>query len=878
MDNIKIGGDLYKNIYRYIPAKTYEDGPGISVFAHCATVGIVAQELSKYIPKSLEEKYDISKSGLMCALHDIGKASPGFYVMLDKGIGAKDEIEKYYVRRHEITSARWLEGDPIIGPEWADRREFATNIILWHHGSDRSQDIECRPYIEVPKKYGSDLADKDFSRFGYEREFKWESIRREIYYALEEILGDGKEFFNKTNKILKEYYRRTNKSKDIQDNVHVKYLAGFLSVCDWIASNAEYFKPEDYMKDTVDIKQIRADAVSAIEDAGFDKLKVFHNKEFGDVFSSNSIKYTPNFVQDNLHKMITAPGIYTVEAPMGNGKTEAALYAAYKAIESGISNGVYFALPTQLTSDSIFNRYMDFFNNICVNPNKNKDVRLVHSNARFSEVQNCGMHSWFEGNKRGLLSVAALGTVDQAILSQLSGIKHFYMRSYGLSRKVVILDEIHSYDMFTSTLIQDMIKELIELECVVIVLSATLTSKARENINGVYSDNMSYPLITKSIVGEKYDEKYSNEKEQQKLVKIRNVVDSNSLRCALLEECYTKVMDGQMVLWIENTVAAAQDVYEYFKLVKHMGNRAGLLHSIFTVRDRKDNENIWIGYYGKGGDRSLGRILVSTQVCEQSIDIDADFLITAECPSDMLLQRIGRLHRHNNARRSSPECVVVRSSIHDDFKLEADNKNTMRYRGKLGPTGFVYHPYVLRTSNMVMKGVNEISIPGDIRSILEKTYSFNDYDLITKELKNDSEQADIYAKRKANAERYKGFGKFDVDGTSLSDDMPSTRDVQLDKERVVLVHSFNGNDLISTIYGNSICIKKRLNIWEERAINDASISIRKSVLKENHGCFIEVVHNKRKFIIMKLRGNNFEDFTTGKIYNMTYRKDIGFKQ
>jgi CRISPR-associated endonuclease/helicase Cas3 len=122
-----------------------------------------------------------------------------------------------------------------------------------------------------------------------------------------------------------------------------------------------------------------------------------------------------------------------------------------------------------------------------------------------------------------------------------------------------------------------------------------------------------------------------------------------------LEEALRRAEGGQQVLWIENTVNEAQDLFRSLAARAHgMGVACGLLHSRFTKADRAANEAIWVTHFGKDGAATRGRqgrILVGTQVLEQSLDIDADFLVTRIAPTDMVLQRLGRLWRHSETVR-----------------------------------------------------------------------------------------------------------------------------------------------------------------------------------------------------------------------------------
>ncbi len=173
---------------------------------------------------------------------------------------------------------------------------------------------------------------------------------------------------------------------------------------------------------------------------------------------------------------------------------------------------------------------------------------------------------------------------------------------------------------------------------------------------------------------------------------------------------------GQMVLCVMNTIDKAQKLYRLVKsrsCAKISEGRIGLLHSRFPAWRRTEIEEKWLNVFGKGGDRSSGAILISTQVVEQSVDIDADLLITELAPTDMLFQRIGRLWRHiQNVRRATQPRVVI-------LYPPAGNEPFVK---RIGDSAFVYSPYVLWRSAEVWRIRETVNIPSEIRILLEATY------------------------------------------------------------------------------------------------------------------------------------------------------------
>ncbi|MCX6983576.1 MAG: CRISPR-associated helicase Cas3' [Lentisphaerae bacterium] len=441
------------------------------------------------------------------------------------------------------------------------------------------------------------------------------------------------------------------------DEIQRNILAGFVCVSDWIASDESFFYPD--LKEDADIV-----AKKAVQSCGWRK---------------------PNLKQD------------------------------FKLISSGQNNGLYFGLPTKLTSDKIHERVQLFLEKVSI---EKENAILAHGSSWLNfgggEEFRTGM-SWFHPRKRSLLAPFGVGTIDQALLGVLC-VKHFFVRLFGLSGKVVILDEVHSYDVFTGTLLDELVRTLREIDCTVIILSATLTKDRKKSFLSATESN-DYPLV--SIKTNESSCFISPEYPDSKTINI--TIEKQDVR-KLSEVAVDRASSGQCVLVVTNTVPKSQEFYSAIKgKMKEGAFHAGLLHSRFPAFRRRELEDEWINKLGKKGNRPQGCILVGTQILEQSIDIDSDFLITEIAPSDMLLQRMGRLWRHqrNNSERggcSSPEAII----ISENLDLASDEKQLKEIFKQCGSK--VYAPYVLWKTFQAWKSLSKIQIPSDIREILETTY------------------------------------------------------------------------------------------------------------------------------------------------------------
>ena len=301
-------------------------------------------------------------------------------------------------------------------------------------------------------------------------------------------------------------------------------------------------------------------------------------------------------------------------------------------------------------------------------------------------------------------------------------VKHFFVRRFALAGKVVILDEVHSYDIYTGTLITALVRELVNLRCTVIILSATLTVERRRELlaaGGIVEQESSaaYPLVSGGAAGGPAAVPIAPAWKDRQPVALRaGGIAEEEVR----QELISRAEQGQHVLWIRNTVVEAQEAFRAVASDRREGSApVGLLHSRFPFHRRNELEKDWLERLGK--NRPLdgqGSILIATQVVEQSVDIDLDFMVTDLAPTDLLFQRLGRLWRHERPNRSAatPEFWVRLPELAAD----ADAKELKK---ALGRSGKVYAPYVLLRTLEVWRDKMEIRLPGDIRPWIEATYA-----------------------------------------------------------------------------------------------------------------------------------------------------------
>jgi CRISPR-associated endonuclease/helicase Cas3 len=663
--------------------KTTADGqPGISVHAHCLNVGCVAEALRVTLPPHLR---DLLPPGAvtLAAMHDVGKVSPGFqqkcwawlarhYIQPAAVVGSEDD--------HAKISQFTLQG--LV----TDSLRLWAAVIGAHHGKIKGDRLQ--PITE-------------------NNHAGWDAERKRLVEELTRAFGPL--------------------PAEPGDDATYWMTSGLITVADWIGSDETLF-PQKWIGTIEERRQRARASLAAVR---WETPATKTGLSFRELFPA----FQANVLQSIAWENITAPGLYVIEGPMGCGKTEAALAAAYRLIAAGQATGIYFALPTQVTSNRIHLRVGPFLEQAL---QQSSDLRLIHSGswlmqpapldhlrASAPDDADADEHvrsgrSWFASAKRAILVPFGVGTVDQALLGIVAA-KHFFVRQLGLAGKAVILDEVHSYDLYTSTLIDKLIKRLLELRCTVIVLSATLTRDRRRQlleVAGGQAINLSaaYPLLS---YGASPPREFPVEPPPQKSIAVRFPSAD-----ALIDSCLGHAERGECVLWIRNTVDEAQETFGQLKSANREGGpEIALLHSRFPQFRREEVESDWMDRLGKDGARrpQNGCVLVSTQVAEQSVDIDADLLITDLAPTDMLLQRIGRLWRHERQRSCHQPEVWIRPVALSDKQMSLASAKELQQA--LGKSARVYAPYVLLRSWQQWQLRETIILPGDIRAVLEATYA-----------------------------------------------------------------------------------------------------------------------------------------------------------
>jgi len=690
--------------------------------------------------------------GFWAGTHDIGKCCPAFQLQLPKAeerfLAAGLTLQPAEAKApHGIVSARVLaETLPRrFGTPAALARRVAT-AVGGHHG-----------------RFPAPGEPQNISTTGAAGKARWDSFRDDLLDALARLVQP----------------RRELQTEDVS-NPTAFWIAGLISVADWIGSNEDYFTylvPDGEAPRPINLEDYAERARSQTE-AALHELGWTGWHPTGDHLTFEQMfGFDPNPLQTEILRLapqLGEPGLVIVEAPMGEGKTEAAEFLADHWTLALDQGGSYFALPTQATSNQMFSRVSRFLKKRY--PGEIVQLQLLHGHASLSaeldQLRRNGYRlfapsaiaedepgktadvvaaAWFTNRKRGLLAPFGVGTVDQALMSVLQ-VKHVFVRLFGLAHKTVIIDEVHAYDTYMSTLLDQLLRWLAALGSSVVLLSATLPDARRRELVNAFREGLTdvdapvavaaYPRVTWYTQSHGADACSIGTSDQSRkslsLHRLETVTDEGEPdNNALGDYLQQMLQGGGCAAVVCNTVRRAQEVFTALKPFFPGDADDGLpqldlIHSRFLLEERQVRESRVLQRFGPSTTpdahpldvgspaiqirRPSRSVLVATQVIEQSLDIDFDLMVTDMAPLDLMLQRSGRLHRHPQPR---PRPDRLRSPVLGVVQRAVNSGDAPLFEQG---TAFVYDRHVLLRSWLSLIGRDAIQIPDDIGTLIESVY------------------------------------------------------------------------------------------------------------------------------------------------------------
>lgn len=624
----------------------------------------------------------------LVGVHDLGKATPGFQGQVPEQRRRLQDagwvLPAGAARAHDVLGLMILHGllrqnHEQLAPTMA--LDLAT-VVAAHHGTPASPS----PAASAERHLGNAT---------------WDEARAELFTFLLKLSGLSGETMPDG---------LAHASRPL-----LSLLGGMVRVCDWFACS----RPATDRKGEADgagsdrdeyVRQARERGEESVRAADWGKEPPA-SADFETLFGLE-----PNAMQQRITALagpLKSSAMVLIEAPTGTGKTEAALMLTHLWEANGLQAGAYIALPTQATASAMWGRlgaYPAFAGG-----------RLCHGRA----TENTSANPPLAGEAAKLLDRLGVGTVDQALRAILSD-RQAWVRLLGLANKIVVLDEVHAHDAYTCGLLERLLEWLAALNCSVIVLSATLPAAQRSSLLKAYGAidapvRVPYPRVT--LATPTFQEvaplpgAHGGAQSEPEHVRLRHLTADGELSDGLLE----RLGGGGCAAIICNTVGAAQAMYRRLKprlLADDV--EIGLLHARYPQAWREEREAAVIRQFGKQGQRPERAVLVATQVIEQSLDLDFDLLISEWAPVDALLQRRGRLHRHQRPR---PE------GLHDaelwllpgapGGAQDTDRQGLPDF----GPSAAVYDEYLLLRTWLELHGREGLTLPTETEALVEACYA-----------------------------------------------------------------------------------------------------------------------------------------------------------
>lgn len=497
------------------------------------------------------------------------------------------------------------------------------------------------------------------------------------------------------------------------------WLPGLVSAADWIGSNTDWFPAVGQTMDLASYLHLaRLKAETAVKAAGFT------------LPPPSAAALFPFDLRPMQQACCDAPlpggpMLAVIEDETGAGKTEAALILAQRMLLAGKGRGLFFALPTMATADAMFRRAKGIVGKLFQTP---PTLTLAHGRAGLSEEfrdlclglpntpEDVGCTEWLADSRRkALLADVGVGTIDQALLSVLP-VKWQTLRHFGLSSKILIVDEVHELgEPYIDAALTQLLKMHRRAGGSAILLTATLSLAQRQRLLAVYetaAENPAYPALSLSGGYARHDLPQTTGARGP--VRVERLASAEAAVDVLMQAAG----QGAACVWVRNAV---DDAIAAVAMLRAKGIEARLLHARFALGDRKRIEAALMGCLGKDGQGRSGQVFVTTQVFESSLDADVDVMVSDLAPMAALIQRAGRLWRHMDLRPAAgrPMSAPVLHVVSPDPALVPD---AQWLAGVLDRGAYVYGlADQWRTADHLFR-VGQIVAPSGLRGLIEAVH------------------------------------------------------------------------------------------------------------------------------------------------------------
>ncbi|MDO5728517.1 MAG: CRISPR-associated helicase Cas3', partial [Actinomycetaceae bacterium] len=783
-----------------------------------------------------EDRLEASRAfvSFVGGVHDIGKATPAF----SSKVPTLDAVMCSSGLSHSVDNGAEVRELPhglaghVVLEEWLTRRGWvrsavsaAASVVGGHHGIPPSRD-------ELQKVRRHRLLGEGL----------WQDVREELVDWMA----------NRTDLVT--YEEILNQARWSQSALVV--IEGLLIMADWIASSEAYFPIFSLDSRLPQMLVEQPELHRQRVDKGWAKVGLLPPWEPQPLtISDRDILHArfdvpegavPRPIQKKAvekARTMPTPGLLIIEDVMGSGKTEAGLMAAEILADRSNASGVMMVLPTQAMTDAMFERLIPWLERLQAQSDHPSiaTVNLIHGKAALNQTfqelgyqssegfrslelpdhaTDVGIDEGDEGissrgyvtrnpwlyKKKAMLADFVVSTIDQLLMVALRT-RHLALRHLGVSRKIVIIDEVHAIDAFMGVYLERALEWLASYGVTVVALSATLPPSLRKKLLDAYSNGLPEELKSEpaDLTDEGDTQQFSRRRPQRpkprpepqivlhypaisymhggqvKTVGVEQAFPSRTVHLDFLDSddllswADELVGDGGCLLILRNTVRNAQKTYH--QLVETYGDDVRLMHARFAAQHRVENDE-WLrtnfGPPGKVKERPKRAIVVATQVAEQSLDIDFDAIITDLAPIDLIFQRIGRVHRHD--REVRPQAMTIPSCYVLDVPELSDSQPEQLPSIQWN----IYPPaLLLRTAATLHKyRAQGLTLPDDMAPLTYWVYDRSDgmpenWESTYRSLKSEYEDAKEGSERAAKNFRLRKSGFQCAGLTGWLDDSPS---------------------------------------------------------------------------------------------------------
>lgn len=697
----------------------------------------LCQELAEFIqlsPKQLQRLFTFA-----LVLHDLGKFSGAFQALK---LFDTPALHQFKVRR------------PYDG---AKARHDMLGWVLWQIALEEGLDLPLLTKqaltSDVLENALCTLLDTTWGHHG-------KPIRPRHIVELEDHLADAnilhaKSFIEDAANLLQPEWPAAFFTAEVQQCFRQIswHLAGVAILADWLGSDTRHFP---YQTEAISLVAYWPEALAKAGRAvaATDLFKSFNVQPFSNFQQQFGFTPTPLQQWAATVPLAEGPQLFILEDVTGSGKTEAALTLTQRIMAADQADGFYFGLPSMATSNAMFKRVTSHYQQMyqgCVPSivlaHGARDMEqafrdlLLPSSAGDTNYQpdeqtaTAVCNEWFaDSRKKALLAPVGVGTLDQALLAVLPR-RHQALRMIGLHRKVLIFDEVHAADEYMLVLLQDLLQLHARQGGSVILLTATLAQQQRQQLARRWLDVLGQPELIDCSDDFPLATQVSMVGMQQAALASRADV-CRTLKVAFLhsvENCVAAIVEavakGQSVVWICNSVGDALAAYNVVSAALTEPEQCLLFHSRFALIDRQRIERQVLSTLGKQSTaiERKGKVVISTQVFQESLDADADLMISDLCPIDDLIQRAGRLHRHTRDAQGSYQAGIADQRLAPVLYVHSpeftNSPNADWLSAQFRNTQLVYRsPGKLWLGLRVLTEQQVIRMPEDARLLIESVY------------------------------------------------------------------------------------------------------------------------------------------------------------